>query len=412
MTTNLVNPVKDMYGDYVFNPKLPVVLCASYEDVLKKASTTTSSCILLNTTKQVVSDKNISINATFDPKLEVVMVLNVDLKGTSTVKLSGKNYGVSNFSLLDGSASFKPSGFFVEVSGENIKVINFSMVNVKCGLSDMDYICVKTSAKGFQMYNSRLNGKTNNGVFLRLDFPLNNYIKCCVFENFGRVSASNGGEMIRMATSQYEKNEANAVIDQCYFNKCLGDPEVVSVKCSRNTIKNCIFENNDSSKLVLRHAHNVTVSGCYFSGSGMRVYGTNHVIENVQVVNEANILLDNKSGSSYVKATNVKVTDVYYDNVKTPVTNNGINCVVKNVVKGLKITKKDLMGSSVSPTPDPVPTPDTPDPTTPTPDPDPTVPKIIIIPEVVDKTKIYKLNPDLTDAQVEEILDQFELKLT
>jgi hypothetical protein len=290
------------------------------------------------------------------------------------------------------------------------------MTNVKCSLSDADYICVKTSAKGFQMYNSHLNGKTNNGVFLRLDFPLNNYIKCCVFENFGKVSAANGGEMIRMATSQYEKNDAFCVIDQCYFNKCLGDPEVVSVKCSSNTIKNCIFENNDSSKLVLRHAHKVKVSNCYFAGSGMRVYGTNHVIEKVQLVNEANILLDNKSGSSYVKAANCSVTDVYCDNVKTPVTNNGTNCVVKNVVKAMKISKADLLrpkadSDPIDPKPDPI--DPKPDPIDPKPDPvDPTVPKILIIPEVVDKTKIYKLNPDLTDAQVEEILDQFELKLT
>ena len=409
MSTIAVNPVSEYYANYAFNSKLPVVECVNYEDVLKKA---TASGIYVSKNKTVVTDKAISIGSSFDSKLEIVMILNVELRGTSTLKLTGKNYSVSNISLVDGNSSFKLPGFFVEVSGENIKLINFSMINVKCGLSDADYICVKTSAKNFQMYNSRLNGKTINGVFLRLDFPLNNYIKCCVFENFGKVSTSNGGEMIRMATSQYEKNDANCVIDQCYFSKCLGDPEVVSVKCSSNTIKNCIFENNDSSKLVLRHAHKVKVSNCYFAGAGMRVYGTNHVIEKIQLVNEANILLDNKSGSSYVKAANCTVTDVYHENVKTPVTNNGTNCVVKNVVKGLKITKKDLLSPIVivEPTPDPDPTP-TPDPTPIDPI-DPTVPKILIIPEVVDKTKIYKLNPDLTAVQVEEILDQFELKLT
>ena len=389
------------YGNYAFNSALPVVLCDNYEDVLKKAGTVTTSCMLMSKTKTVVSDKTINVTTTFDSKIEVVMVLNVELRGTSTVKLMGKNYSITNISMVDGNSSFKLPGFYVEIGGENIKLINFSMTNVKCGLSDADYVCVKTSAKGFHMYNSHLNGKTINGVFLRLDFPLNNYIKCCVFENFAKVSTSNGGEMIRIATSEYEKNEANCVIDQCYFTKCLGDPEVVSVKCSLNTIKNCIFENNDSNKLVLRHAHKVKVSNCYFGGSGMRVYGTNHVIDKIQLVNEANILLDNKSGSSYVKAANVSVTDVYYDNVKTPVTNNGKNCVVKNVVKSLKITKKDLMSPMTDVTPEP-----TPDPV------DPTVPKIIIIPEIVDKTKIYKLNADLTDAQVGEILDQFELKLS
>ena len=402
-TPTPTNPVSEYYSNYTFNKSLPIIFCDNYDEVLKKASSTTVSSMIVNrNTKEVVSDKSISINNSYDGKIEVVLVLNVELKGTSTVKLSGKNYSVSNISMLDGNSSFKLPGFFVEVSGENIKMINFSMTNVKCGLSDADYICVKTSAKGFQMHNSRLNGKVNNGVFLRLDFPLNHYIKCCVFENFAKVSATNGGEMIRLATSQYEKNDANCVIDQCYFNKCLGDPEVVSVKCSSNTIKNCIFENKDSSKLVLRHAHKVKVSNCYFSGSGIRVYGTNHVIEKIQLLNEANILLDNKSGSSYVKAANVTVTDVYYDNVKAPVTNNGTNCVVKNVSKGIKINKKDLLNPlKDDPTPDP-----TPDPV------DPTIPKIIIIPEVVDTKKIYKLNPDLTSLQVDDILDQFELKLT
>jgi hypothetical protein len=399
------NPVSEFYTNYKFN-NLPVIQCANYEDVLNKAKSVNSSCILYNKNKNVVTDKNLQINFSYDSKIEVILILNVELKGSSTLKISGKNYALSNIYFVDGNKSFKVPSFFVEISAENLKLINFSMLNVRCGSPDVDYICVKTSAKNFQMYNSSLNGKFNNGVFLRLDFPLNNYIKCCAFQNFNKVSAANGGETIRMATSQYEKNNANCVIDQCYFNKCLGDPEVVSVKCSGNTVKNCIFENNDTCKLVLRHAHNTNVNNCYFSGSGMRVYGTNHLIENIQLVNDANILLDNKSGSSYVKAENVKVNNVYYENVKTPVTNNGKNCTVTNVTKGLKITKNDLL----SPKPvDPTPI----DPIDPTPiDPvDPTIPKIIIIPETVDPTKIYKLNPNLSASQVNEILDQFELKI-
>jgi len=402
----LLNPVSEFYSNYKFN-NLPIIICSNYEDVLNKAKSVNSSCILYNKDKNIVTDKNLQINLSFDSKIEVVLVLNVELKGSSTLKISGKNFSLSNIYFTDGDKNFKIPSFFVEIAAENLKLINFSMINVRCGVSDADYICVKTSAKNFQLFNSALNGKFNNGVFLRMDFPLNCYVKCCAFQNFNKLSTPNGGEMIRLATSQYEKNDANCVIDQCYFNKCLGDPEVVSVKCSSNTIKNCIFENNDSSKLVLRHSHKTKVNNCYFSGSGIRVYGTNHVIENIQLCNEANILLDNKSGSSYVKAANVKVNNVYYDNVKTPVTNNGTNCTVTNVVKGLKITKSDLLNKKIDPTPTSDPTPD------PTPDstPDPTVPKIIIIPEVVDPTKIYKLNPDLSSSQVNEILDQFELKI-
>jgi hypothetical protein len=54
----------------------------------------------------------------------------------------------------------------------------------------------------------------------------------------------------------------------------------------------------------------------------MRVYGTKHNINTIQLVNEANILLDNKKGGGYVVAKDIVVNDVYYENVKTPVTNN------------------------------------------------------------------------------------------
>ncbi len=392
----LYNPVNEFYANYKFS-SLPVTLCTDYQDVLNKAKNVKQSCILLNKTKNVVTDKNLDINFTFDAKLEVILVLNVELKGKSTLKIGGKNYSLSNIYFLDGDKNFKISSFFVEISAENLKLINFSMLNVKCATSDVDYICVKTAAKNFQMYNSSLNGKSNTGVFLRLDFPLNNYIKCCAFQNFSKISATNGGEMIRLATSGYEKDSANCTIDQCYFNKCLGDPEVVSVKCSGNTIKNCIFENNGTSKLVLRHAHKIKVNNCYFSGSGMRIYGTEHVIENIQLVNDANILLDDKSGSSYVPAANIKVNNVYYENVKTPVTNDGKNCTVMNVVKSLKIKKEDLLKSKVDPNPEP-----------PTPTPTPIQ---IIIPEIVDPNKSYKLNPDLSEKQINDIITQLNLKI-
>ena len=338
----ILNPVSTYYSNYKFNISLPIIICSNYEDVLTKAKTVKTSCILFNKDKNVVSNKDLTVNFTFDSKIEVVLVLNVELKGKSSLKIQGSNYTLSNIYLTDGDKTFKAPSFIVEISAENLKLVNFSIINFKCEDSDKDYVCVKTSAKKFQMYNSNFNGKSNTGVFLRMDFPLNNYIKCCVFENFNKISSSNGGETIRLATSNYENQNAFCTIDQCYFNKCLGDPEVISVKCSSNTIKNCIFENNDTSKLVLRHAHKTNVNTCYFSGSGMRVYGTDHNIENIQLLNNANILLDNKSGSSYVQTQNVKVNQVFYENVKTPVTNNGKNCTVTNVIKQLKFTKEDL----------------------------------------------------------------------
>lgn len=76
-----------------------------------------------------------------------------------------------------------------------------------------------------------------------------------VFKNIDKGSTANGGEAVRLATSGFENKDAFCTIDRCYFNNCKSDPEIVSIKCSSNTVKNCIFENNGSSKLVLRHTH-------------------------------------------------------------------------------------------------------------------------------------------------------------
>ena len=120
-----------------------------------------------------------------------------------------------------------------------------------------------------------------------------------------------------------------------------------------------------------------------------------HNIENIQLVDNANILLDDKSGSSYVRAENVKVNNIYYENVKTPVTNDGKNCTVTNVTKGLKITKNSLLNIQNT------------DPIEPTDPIDPIVE--ITIPEVVDTNAIYKLNPNLTSDQIKKIIESVTL---
>ena len=75
----LYNPVSEFYSNYKFNSSLPVILCSNYEDVLLKAKSVKTSCILLNKTKNVVNDKALTFDFSFNSTLEVVLVLNVDL---------------------------------------------------------------------------------------------------------------------------------------------------------------------------------------------------------------------------------------------------------------------------------------------------------------------------------------------
>ena len=410
---NPVNPVSSYYSSYKF-PTLPTIICKDYIEVLSKAKASKTSATFVNSTKQTLTDKALTIDMTFSTDLVIICVMNFDMNGKSSLVLKGSNYSLSNISLLNGSTSFTAPSYVVDVSASNLTMINFSMVNFKVKDSDKDYIRVATSAKSFKMYNSLLDGKSNIGVFLRFDFPDHAYVKNSVFKNFTKISSDNGGEMIRLATSDYETKDAFATIDSCYFTNCVGDPEIVSVKCSSNTIKGCVFEKNSSSKLVFRHAHRCTSQHNYFDGSGMRIYGTDHKILDNQLNNSANILLDNKSGGSYVPAKNCVVDYLYYLD-GTPVTNstNTNTNKITNVIKQLKYNRSTFFSATPVDPVDPVDPIDPIDPVDPV-DPidpiDPIDPVEILIPGVVDVNRVYKLNTNLTDVQVQQILDQFMLK--
>jgi len=347
------NAVTGYYPNYTFNDKLPVKNFNSYDAVLKAAREIKESCILFNTQTQKLDNITMDINLTYSKDIEVVLVLNLELTGFSTLKLSGSNFAVSNISIVEGDKDKMYSSHIVTVTAPSVKLINFTMDKVRVKNNDTDYIRVAESASEFQLHNSKLDGKYNVGVFLRLDFPLKHYIKHCVFQNFYPISAGNGGEMIRMATSTFENKDAFATIDSCYFYNCQGDPEVVSVKCSSNTIKNCVFEDNKGKRLVLRHSHRDTIENCLFlKNTGIRVYGTKHKFKNIQLTEGCNILLDNKSGSSYVVASNCELDNIFYHNSPNPITNKGRNNKITNLVEAIKIEKDDLVGKSVVEEPD------------------------------------------------------------
>jgi len=340
----LPNAVSGYYPEYTLNDKLPIKNFNSYDAVLKAARENKESCILYNTNPQTLQNITLDVNLTYPKDVEVVLILNVNLTGYSTLRLSGSNYAVSSISIIGGDKDKTYSDHIVNISASKVKLINFTMDNVKSKNKDIDYIRVSESAIEFQLHNSKLDGKSNIGVFLRLDFPLKHYIKYSVFQNFYPISSGNGGEMIRMATGTFEKKDAFATIDYCYFKNCQGDPEIVSIKCSSNTIKNCVFEDNKGKRLVLRHSHKDTIENCLFlKNTGIRIYGTKHKLKNIQLTDGCNILLDNKLGSSYVVASDCVLENIYYHNSPNPVTNKGKNNKVINVVETIKITKKDLM---------------------------------------------------------------------
>ena len=107
--------------------------------------------------------------------------------------------------------------------------------------------------------------------------------------------AVNEQESIRIGWSEMSASSGYTIVEHNLFEDCDGDPEIVSVKSSDNTIRHNTFLKSYGT-LSLRHGNRNRVEGNYFFGGdkaigtspdgatlytgGIRIYGKDHVIIN------------------------------------------------------------------------------------------------------------------------------------
>lgn len=91
----------------------------------------------------------------------------------------------------------------------------------------------------------------------------------------------NNGECIRVGFSGLKYSKGYNVIRRNLFERCNGDPEVISNKASNTTIQYNTFRDNNGA-LVFRHGHTSEAIGNFFfnNNGGIRVYGDDHRIVN------------------------------------------------------------------------------------------------------------------------------------
>lgn len=93
----------------------------------------------------------------------------------------------------------------------------------------------------------------------------------------------NGQCCIRIGTSNVAQQQAECVVERCYFEQCNGEGEVVSSKSCGNTFRNNLFYECRGS-LTLRHGNNSQVVANYFIGNGeplsagVRIVGEGHTV--------------------------------------------------------------------------------------------------------------------------------------
>lgn len=164
----------------------------------------------------------------------------------------------------------------------------------ECAIIDCNPPDRKTNTKWVSLYGRRnridhcyVAGKTNLGTTLVVwldDQPNGHRID---HNHFGPRPplGENGGETIRIGTSDWSMHVSRTVVESNFFERCNGEVEIVSNKSCENVYRNNTFFACEGA-LTLRHGNRCVVEGNIFLGGGaprtggVRVIGEDHRVVN------------------------------------------------------------------------------------------------------------------------------------
>lgn len=215
------------------------------------------------------------------------------IEGVSNISISGNYLDVSGLVFTNGYTPTKTVILFKTSDKEyayHCRVLNCVIDKFSKPFRETEDNWVAFWGKNNEVSNCYFGGKTNVGTTLIVCPNDSNSIhnKHLIAHNyFGPRPrlGSNGGETIRMGTSEVCLNSSETVVEGNYFDHCSGEVEIISNKSSDNKILNNTFFESEGS-LVLRHGNRSTVAGNWFIGNGkpftggIRVINAGHKIYN------------------------------------------------------------------------------------------------------------------------------------
>ncbi|MHA6723972.1 chondroitinase-B domain-containing protein [Sphingomonas sp. RS2018] len=208
----------------------------------------------------------------------------VILSGASRLRIGGTHLIVSGLVFRDGASPTKEVISFRRDSdtvASNVRLTQVVIDRFNKGDRRAEDIWVAIYGADNRVDHSWFAGKGNAGVTLAVIRP-----KGQPGENRIRIDhnyfgprpplGSNGGETIRIGTSEESLSDSKTVVERNYFDRCDGEVEIVSVKSGGNIIReNTIYQSQGS--IVLRHGNgnlvsrNVILAGGKPSTGGIRI---------------------------------------------------------------------------------------------------------------------------------------------
>lgn len=96
----------------------------------------------------------------------------------------------------------------------------------------------------------------------------------------------NGGETIRIGTSEFSKMSSKTLVENNFFEKCNGEIEIISIKSANNIIRNNLILESEGT-ITLRHGDYNLVEGNVIIGNNIPNAG------GIRMINKGNIIQNN-----------------------------------------------------------------------------------------------------------------------
>jgi len=213
----------------------------------------------------------------------------VILKGTSTLRIGGTYLTVDGLYFVDG---YSASGAVIEfrssgINSQNCRLTNSAIVNYNPASNSTDYKWISLYGKNNRIDHCYISGKKHSGTTLVvwLDGQTNYHKIDSNYFAYRPELGVNGGETIRIGTSDYSQTDSYTLVENNYFERCNGEIEIISNKSGHNTYRHNTFYECEGS-LTLRHGKFAEVYGNFFLGNkktntgGVRIIDEDHKVYN------------------------------------------------------------------------------------------------------------------------------------
>lgn len=234
----------------------------------------------------------------------------VVLSGRSNLRLSGEHLVVSGLVFRDGHS---PTDELIAFRRDSRRTASHSrlteIVIDRFNQPDrrQEDIWVAIYGEDNRVDHSHFVGKGNAGVTLAVirprgqPQPNRHRIDHNYFGPRPPLGA-NGGETIRIGTSEESLSDSLSIVENNLFDRCDGEVEIVSIKSGGNIVRGNLFRESQGA-LVLRHGNGNLVERNVFLGNGRPNTGGIRIINRNQIVRDN--YLEGLSGTGFASAITV-----------------------------------------------------------------------------------------------------------